>query len=103
MPIYGFKCPDCSSSRDVVCSVAERDGLRSCQSCGAPMQRMPGASAMNFRTLGGNTYRWTLPGETHNNYKKPKSIGRGHGVGGRRKNPTIQRHPGGVVSWDRYK
>ncbi len=55
---------------------------------------------MAFKTRGGVTYNWTLTNRTHNNYKKPKSIGKGHGLGGRRKNPTIRRHGNDLYSVD---
>jgi len=96
MPLYEYKCPACDSAWEMVRSVDERNALVLCR-CGADMERQPSAAAMNFRTAGGVSYKWTLPNGTHNTPRKLKTIGKGS-IGGRRKNPSIQRHADGRVS-----
>lgn len=46
MPLYEFVCPDCNKTQTVIRSVAERNTMVICDSCGAEMKRRLTATAI---------------------------------------------------------
>jgi hypothetical protein len=100
VPLYTLYCPSCRASRDEVRPVAERNMPTPC-TCGADMQRQPeliGVIAHN--TKGGHLMHSTTTGSTWKGNRKPKTIGKGHGLGGRPgyKPPRIYADPPEVKS-----
>lgn len=90
MPIYVDFCGKCEREAEDIRSIS----APAPECCGEPMRKLPALASMNFRTANGNTYNWNGGvGRIyqHGGRPKPKTIGTGHGVGGRRKNPSIRK------------
>lgn len=92
MPIYVHRCPICGVEREDFMSIAAPP--QHCAGCGVDMEKAPQPAGMAFRSP--NTGAWFGHRSQHQAWNgggrpKPKTIGKGHGVGGHRKNPTIDR------------
>jgi hypothetical protein len=101
MPIYVDFCETCEREQEDIRSIS----APAPECCGAPMRKLPARAAMAFVTKGGNVYNWNGGvGRIyqHGGKPKPRVIGTGHGVGGRRPNPSIRRAvaAGAVVHGD---
>lgn len=90
MPIYVHRC-ECGHEQEDFLSIS----APAPEHCGKAMEKAPQLAGSAFITKGGN---WgpvracaTGPVWKGGGRPKPKTIGKGHGVGGRRKNPTIDR------------
>lgn len=89
MPIYLERCTVCEHEAEDIRSVS----APAPEHCGAPMVKVPQAAGSAFITKGGNWFHhapssgsvWKGGGRP-----KPKTISRGHGLGGRRKPPSIR-------------
>ena len=88
MPIFEFQCACGHQQEDYLSSSAPPP-----EHCGKAMQKLPSVAGSAFVTKGGNWYRRTAaqgPVWKGGGRPKPKSIGRGHGLGGRRPPPSIR-------------
>lgn len=90
IPIYRDHCIKCGHEAEDIRSVSAPAPLH----CGEPMQKVPQAAGSAFVTKAGNWYRRTAASGTvwkGGGRPKPKVIGKGHGLGGRRPPPSIKR------------
>jgi predicted nucleic acid-binding Zn ribbon protein len=91
VPIFVFACAkDCGEERETI----QSGSAPAPEHCGAPMKKIPQLAGSAFVTKGGNWFhRSTTTGPVYKGggHAKPKVIGVGHGVGGKRRNPTMLR------------
>lgn len=90
MPIYQDACAKCGREQEDIRSMS----APAPECCGEPMAKVPARASMAFVTRGGNLYNWNGGvGRIYQHGGKPKPtvIGKGHGVGGRRPNPSIRK------------
>ena len=98
MPIYSFRCNACDAERDEYRSLSDRDLPADCP-CGGTMRQVPAVCGMAFITKGGNWMSITpATGHVTKGNRRPRTIGNGHGLGGRRKNPTLRKTDDGRVA-----
>jgi predicted nucleic acid-binding Zn ribbon protein len=91
MPIYVHGCGTCGKEREDFLSIS--DPPPAC--CGAPMKKLLQACGMAFVTKSGNWFNRTAaagPVYTGGGRPKPRTIGNGHGIGGRRPKPSIRKY-----------
>ena len=51
MPMYNYTCADCGDTQELIVSIAKRDDLHDCESCGGPLERHRGRDAPNQNVL----------------------------------------------------
>lgn len=86
MPIYEYQCTKCGEKTEEIITTSN---VAAPVHCGEVMQRLASASSFAFRTKGGNLVGFSGSHGSAKGNKRPREIGRGHGVGGRRKPPTM--------------
>jgi predicted nucleic acid-binding Zn ribbon protein len=103
MPMYNYECSAEPAHRYEqfeslsAHEVTKAAGFR-CATCGAPAAQTPQVASSAFVTKGGNLYRFTgANGPVTRGNKKPVTVTRGKGLGGRRRNPIINREPKPLV------
>lgn len=89
MPIYVYRCEKCETKQEGFFNLSEPVPNH----CEQPMVKLLQPALIAFQTAGGNMYRHSVrdPKWVGAGRPKPKVIGKKHGLGGRRKNPTMQR------------
>lgn len=91
MPIYVHRCSveGCSHQQEDFMSLNAPPP----EHCGAPMVKVLQPSLFAYQTRNGNLYNFSVRDKkwVGGGRPKPKVIGRGHGMGGRRKPPTMER------------
>jgi len=85
MPLYEDLCTACGHLQEEIRRVSDPAPTH----CGQPMERQLGTAMLGHRTRGGNDIYSAATSTTTKGNRKPKTIGRGHGLGGRRKNPSM--------------
>jgi putative FmdB family regulatory protein len=89
MPLYSFTCDVCGQKEDDLRPVHRRNEPIYCH-CGNRMERqLTVPSAVAIVTAGGNLIHSVTTSSTWKGNRRPKTIGRGHGLGGRRPPPTM--------------
>ena len=89
MPIYLDRCTVCGAEKEEIRSIHAAPPIH----CGQLTVRVPQPAGCAFITAGGNWYNRTpAAGRVYKagGRAKPKTIGKGHGLGGRRKNPSFK-------------
>jgi len=90
-PVYEYLCDSCGKKLEDYRPVRECDA-QGPVCCGAPSRRILSLAGMALLTKGGNWSHVTpAAGMVTKGNRKPKTIGRGHGLGGRRPPPTIRK------------
>ena len=56
MPLYDFKCKDCSHEEEVYCKAEEKDETRPCPKCGGEMDKVPIQGLSTFVLKGRGWY-----------------------------------------------
>ncbi len=104
MPIYVYRCPECGAEAEEIRRIADMDapaptckgGPYSSEDSHAPalMARAPTTASFGFKTRGGN-FAWFSGsrGSATRGNRRPKTISRGAGLGGRRAPPSPKNDP----------
>lgn len=89
MPIYCHRCITCEAEQEDFMSLS----APAPEHCGQPMAKVPQPAGMALLTRNGNWTGHSMPGKqwVGGGRPRPKTIGRGHGLGGKRKNPTMKK------------
>lgn len=91
MPIYEYLCEACGEQTEEIFTSVK---VVTPTHCDQPMKRLVSGASFAFKTRGGNLIGFSgSHGPVSKGNKRPKEIGRGHGVGGRRKPPTLGGKP----------
>lgn len=84
MPLYEDRCDACGHTQEELRSATAPDP----EHCGKPMSRLFGSFSVAHTSRNGKLIFGVQNSKWKGN-RKPKTIGRGHGLGGRRKPPTM--------------
>lgn len=87
MPIYVFECGKCGHSEEGFYSST---AVARPQHCKTAMHKVPSIVGSAFITKGGNWFKFNgASGPMLKGNRKPKVIGTGHGLGGRKPKPSL--------------
>jgi hypothetical protein len=92
MPIYVDRCEACGNEAEDIRSLS----APAPEHCGQPTVRVPQPAGMAYLSKNGVWFGHSMPGKkwVGAGRPKPKTIGKGHGLGGRRPNPSIRNQIG---------
>jgi putative FmdB family regulatory protein len=82
MPIFEFQCEKCGAQTEEIFTTT---GVSTPAHCGTKMKKIPSIVGNAMVTKGGNWFRFNgAHGPVEKGNNKPKTVGKGHGVGGSR-------------------
>jgi hypothetical protein len=89
MPLYVHGCEACGKEREDFMSLS----APAPECCGAPMKKQPQPAGMAYLSKNGVWLGHSMPGKQWigGGRPKPKTIGKGHGLGGRRPPPSVRK------------